>query len=276
VTDLADFLGSLAAARRDVAREVSGIGQSLASLAANFNFGAANAPAEAIALELSKLRRQARAERSADAIPEADEDDFIIVGAQREEAPADLAIDALLVDEDNLDSPDGPPASEVSSSAEVSGLGEIEEDAPLVELPPGDGGWLLDGDADDRRGDDQVWPIMAIETNEPGFGAIGIPRKQRETGPPVAEEADDELDGYWDGLLARPNTEPEVDPLAVLMQETVEQELRKQELGKVPARPANPPGAGRQSQTDEEWSTLQRGLPKRRRGRVPPGAPEPA
>jgi hypothetical protein len=226
VSDITRLLGLVAGIRQDAARDLIGIGSSMAAMAFSYDSRTVGLPADGIEAELSKLRQKCQIEKSADVICEADDDDFIVVEESGAAQPRSIAVDALLVDEDAMEE----PASRVAAPAE-------------------EGEWPLS--AEDSARESSVWPIMEIEPK--------ATRIDTKTEQPQNIEADDDLDGFWDGLLQAP---PAVDPLSALMEEAVEQQLKKRDVGTPPSPPAGR-RPGESSRMDEEWTNLQLSLSKK-------------
>jgi hypothetical protein len=215
-SDIANLIGSMAVARADAANASASIGRSIAEIAATFDSSAVVTESDPLVLELQKLRRQSHAERSADAISEADEDDFIIVGTKQEPHP--------------------------------------EFDRLVGQGTESDGAALSAEGSNDDSGIDAAWPIMNCESE---------PIVQ-----PAVNDNDRELDRFWDGLIAAEDSAgPVVDPVGLLLQATVEYELKKQALGKVPGHTRR--RIPEPSQTDEACKSLQSGTPEKSPERRP-------
>jgi hypothetical protein len=112
VNDIAILLGGMAIARAEAAAANAEIGRSVSELVAIFDASAVEAVPDTFAIDVPKLQRQSRRERSSDLITEADEDDFIIVGRQREPPTSPpVEFDSLLIDEDTLEATFPSPLS---------------------------------------------------------------------------------------------------------------------------------------------------------------------
>jgi hypothetical protein len=260
VKDLTILIDGMATARMEVGPAISEAGRSIWERAEGFDANEIEGVGESVIGELKKLRKKVQIEGSADAICEADEDDFIIVGSQREQVRSvSVPIDGLLVDED-------------SGEASITGedeSGEVQSDRDEVESAS-DQEYVIEGESSvDSQIIDQENNAREGELDNVGIVAES-PMREGEAGVENLSASTEDLKAFWDGLISAPAPPAPVDPLALLMQETVEQELRKQELGKIPSirrRVAEP------SQTDDAWSSLQSELPKRspdRRSRKKP------
>jgi hypothetical protein len=222
VAELTRLIGDVANIRRDAAADLSGIGASITEIALSFDQRQIVFPAEDIESQLSKLQHKCKIDKSADPIREADDDDFIVIGD-----PPVIAVDALLVDED------------VSVDAQPE-----EGEWPLT----AEGGLLEGGGG----GGGEPWPIMNIETKATGF-EVGGDRQ-------VGTDPDEDLNGFWDGLL---QSQPAVDPLSALMEAAVEQQLKISDVGQPPSPPAPKKSTRESSRMDEEWTNLQLSLSKK-------------